>query len=327
MRLQVLAVGLCASTLVSGCGLVLGISSGEYDPDPFGLGGGAGGAGGAGGTGGAGGPDAGAEPPPCTALLDDLEDGDGAILRCKDRVGSWYTYNDGTRGGTQTPLPGRPFLPVSPGHDPSQYAAHVAGSGFTTRGAGMGFDLSCAPGGTKSPCDASGYSGVTFWAKAAATTHIYLNIPDINTDREGGVCQGMGCGDHFGEGIDLTTEWTQYRKDRRAGEHFLSFGGWQADTGDPENFLGVFFHSANMGGINTSFYNVPEVDQLLNQANEETDVAKRKSIFNQAEKKIVEDAPWLFISHAKQQVAIRKRVKGFELQPTYIYYFNNVSLG
>ena len=125
----------------------------------------------------------------------------------------------------------------------------------------------------------------------------------------------------------VTTEWTQYRIDRRAGAHFLSFGGWQADTGDPENFLGVFFHSANMGGINTSFYNVPEVDQLLNQANEETDVAKRKSIFNQAEKKIVEDAPWLFISHAKQQVAIRKRVKGFELQPTYIYYFNNVSLG
>lgn len=125
----------------------------------------------------------------------------------------------------------------------------------------------------------------------------------------------------------VTTEWTQYRKDRRAGEHFLSFGGWQADTGDPENFLGVFFHSANMGGINTSFYNVPEVDQMLNQANEETDVAKRKAIFNQAEKKIVEDAPWLFISHMKQQVAIRKRVKGFELQPTYIYYFNNVSLG
>ena len=46
MRLQVLAVGLCASTLLSGCGLVLGISSGEYDPDPFGLAGGAGGAGG-----------------------------------------------------------------------------------------------------------------------------------------------------------------------------------------------------------------------------------------------------------------------------------------
>ena len=91
--------------------------------------------------------------------------------------------------------------------------------------------------------------------------------------------------------------------------------------------LGVFFNSANKGGVNTSFYGVPEVDQLLNAANEETDVAKRKDLFNQAEKKIVDDAPWLFIGHMKQQVAIRKRVSGFVMQPTYIYYFNNVGLG
>jgi len=124
-----------------------------------------------------------------------------------------------------------------------------------------------------------------------------------------------------------TGEWTQYRADRRAGKLNISFGGWQADTGDPENFLGVFFNSANKGGVNTSFYGVPEVDQLLNSANEETDVAKRKDLFNQAEKRIVDDAPWLFIGHMKQQVAIRKRVSGFVMQPTYIYYFNNVGLG
>ncbi len=124
-----------------------------------------------------------------------------------------------------------------------------------------------------------------------------------------------------------TGEWTQYRADRRASKLNISFGGWQADTGDPENFLGVFFNSANKGGVNTSFYGEPEVDQLLNAANEETDVAKRKDLFNQAEKRIVDDAPWLFIGHMKQQVAIRKRVSGFVMQPTYIYYFNNVGLG
>src|SRR5436190_7823722 len=123
-----------------------------------------------------------------------------------------------------------------------------------------------------------------------------------------------------------TTEWTEYRKIRRQGELNIAFGGWQADTGDPENFLGVFFHSANAGGVNTSFYKVPEVDKLLEQANEETDTPKRKALFNQAEAKIVDDAPWLFISHMKQQVAIRKRVKDFVLQPTYIYYFNKVSV-
>jgi peptide/nickel transport system substrate-binding protein len=123
-----------------------------------------------------------------------------------------------------------------------------------------------------------------------------------------------------------TGEWTQYRADRRAAKLNIPFGGWQADTGDPENFLGVFFHSANKGGVNTSFYGEPEVDQLLNQANEETDTAKRKALFNQAETRIVDDAPWLFVGHMKQQAAIRKRVQGFVQQPTYIYYFNNVSL-
>jgi ABC-type transport system substrate-binding protein len=124
-----------------------------------------------------------------------------------------------------------------------------------------------------------------------------------------------------------TGEWTQYRADLRAGKHNIGFSGWQADTGDPENFLGVFFNSANKGGINVSFYDVPEVDQLLNQANEETDTAKRKALFNQAENRIVDDAPWLFVGHMKQQAAIRKRVQGFVQQPTYIYYFNNVALG
>jgi peptide/nickel transport system substrate-binding protein len=123
-----------------------------------------------------------------------------------------------------------------------------------------------------------------------------------------------------------TAEWAEYRKIRRAGQLNIAFGGWQADTGDPENFLGVFFHSANAGGINTSFYKVSEVDKLLDDANAEPDQAKRKALFNEAERRVVDDAPWLFIGHMKQQVAIRKRVQNFVLQPTYIYYFNNVSL-
>jgi peptide/nickel transport system substrate-binding protein len=123
-----------------------------------------------------------------------------------------------------------------------------------------------------------------------------------------------------------TGEWTQFRADRRAGKTHIAFNGWQADTGDPENFLGVFFNSSNKGATNTSFYSVPEVDQLLNQANEETEQAKRKDLFNQAERRAVDDAPWLFIGHMKQQAALRKRVQGFVQQPTYIYYFNNVSL-
>src|SRR3989442_2220740 len=160
------------------------------------------------------------------------------------------------------------------------------------------------------------------------------NIPDSTTIPRGYNPQGGKIAeaiqhDFHAVGVKSeikTTEWTEYRKIQRQGALNIAFGGWQADTGDPENFLGVFFYSKNQGGVNTSFYGTPEVDKLLEQANEETDVPKRKALFNQAERKIVDDAPWLFISHMKQQVAIRKRVQGFVLQPTYIYYFNNVSV-
>jgi peptide/nickel transport system substrate-binding protein len=124
-----------------------------------------------------------------------------------------------------------------------------------------------------------------------------------------------------------TEEWAQFRADRRAGKFGVELNGWQADTGDPDNFLNVFFLTDNKGATNTSFYSVPEIDQLLNQADQETDQAKRKALFNQAEARIVDDAPWVFLTHMKQQVAIRKRVQNFVMQPTYIYYFNNVALG
>jgi hypothetical protein len=233
MRLQALMTGILASTIAAGCSVVFGISSGEYDPDPFDRDAGDGG----------GPPDVEA-PPPCTpALLDDLEDGDGAIIECTGRSGSWYTYNDGTRGGVQTPLPGRPFVPVSPGDGTSRYAAHVAGSGFTTRGAGMGFDLSFVPGGTKSSYDAHAYSGLTFRAKAKEPIHIYVNFPDVDTDPAGGVCSGTGCSDHYGKGIDITTEWAQYTVKFDA----LSPDGWgvpKPAAFDPAHIYSVEFHTA-----------------------------------------------------------------------------------
>src|SRR5262245_52042672 len=42
-------------------------------------------------------------------LIDDMEDGDGQILQTMGRIGSWFSYNDGT--GTQTPLPGGQCVP------------------------------------------------------------------------------------------------------------------------------------------------------------------------------------------------------------------------
>src|SRR5215210_8091249 len=122
-----------------------------------------------------------------------------------------------------------------------------------------------------------------------------------------------------------TAEWTQYRADRRAGLFACDLYGWQGDNGDPDNFLATFFYSANKGGGNTTFYDNPEVDDLLVQAVRISDLEERKALYQQVEQIVVDDAPCVFLGYQKHQVVTRANITDFQLQPTYIYYFAGVS--
>ena len=141
-------------------------------------------------------------PPPEEWLIDDFEDGDGWIAELDGRTGPWFVFNDGT--GSQTPS--GTFAPATPGRS-SNYAARTTGSGFTSWGAGIGFELN-GDGSTKDVYDAGHTLGVTFWARAESAVNVRFGVADVNTDPEGGVCSN--CFDHFGIDIGLTTSWQQY---------------------------------------------------------------------------------------------------------------------
>lgn len=146
-------------------------------------------------------------------LIDDMEDKNDAILTAEGRQGYWYTYSDMT--GTITPVPNKGFAmeAIMPPRDASTYAARMVGMGFTSYGAGMGFDLN-AMGTTKTGYDASGYIGVTFWARIGKGTSAALrvNISDKDTAPDGKVCNDAKgkCNDHFGADLTLTESWKQY---------------------------------------------------------------------------------------------------------------------
>ncbi len=59
-----------------------------------------------------------------------------------------------------------------------------------------------------------------------------------------------------------------------------------------------------------------DIDSLLQQGRVETDVAKRKAIFQQFEAKITELAPWIWLSTSNTYTAQLKTVHGFEPSPT-----------
>jgi hypothetical protein len=195
-------------------------------------------------------------------LIDDIdsETTPGWILARSMRVGTWFTYDDGTAGGI-VPAPGTPSAIVmsglAPPGGPTQHGAHAQGSGVAMY-AGMGFNLN-AYNNVVSTYDASRYQGVLFWARVggdSGTTTVKFAIPDRNTAAPGGVCtlgdgSTSGCGDSFSTApLTLTASWQEYLVyfDR------LGRAGW----GTPMNLAGL--DAANVYGCQWQLTSGPAFD-------------------------------------------------------------------
>lgn len=112
-------------------------------------------------------------------------------------------------------------------------------------------------------------------------------------------------------------DYNFYSEQIFSGNHGQIFdGGWCADYPDPENFADVLFHSGapqNHGG-----YSNLELDALLEAARIEPDVTQRISMYQEAERIIVEDAPVLFTTHSLSYLLVKPYVKGYPNTPISI---------
>ena len=89
--------------------------------------------------------------------------------------------------------------------------------------------------------------------------------------------------------------------------------GWVADYPDPHNFLDNLFYS---GSENNIFgYSNPQLDDLLSQAAIEQDSAARLKMYQQAEQKIIDEAPCLPLWFGTNYILIKPYVEGYELNP------------
>lgn len=149
-------------------------------------------------------------------LIDDLELELGQMLPDDEipdldgRVGYWFTYNDGSLDGEQTPIPGS-FQPAVGGAAGTSYCAGTVGQGFLSWGAGMGVKLNNDFGGD-CPYDASTYDGITFFARGTVSARVSITTRATHPIAQGGTCDpGMGqCSDHFGVSLALGDEWQEY---------------------------------------------------------------------------------------------------------------------
>ncbi len=164
------------------------------------------------------------------ALIDDLEDDDKSIniVNNPRRDGIWDVNNDGTVGGTQTPLPGK-FEPtalaaVDRPYADDLFAAYMKGSGFSSFGAYMNVSMRSYADYSKTPVyDASGFTGVTFLAKVGAdvatTKKMRVRFISGDTDPRLGKCKLTTdtptpaptelCYNHYYVDMTLKSTWQQ----------------------------------------------------------------------------------------------------------------------
>ena len=101
--------------------------------------------------------------------------------------------------------------------------------------------------------------------------------------------------------------------------------GWTGDYGDADNFIGTFFQAPSKQ-FGTTEKPLTEVSDLLNQAEIETDEDKRKELYQEANRKIMEQLPGVPYAHSKPALAFSAKVKGYVASPTTNESFATVTI-
>jgi peptide/nickel transport system substrate-binding protein len=125
-----------------------------------------------------------------------------------------------------------------------------------------------------------------------------------------------------------TMEWGAYLAKLRTKEQELFALSWMAGTEDPDMVMYPLLHSSQWTpvGPNRALYKNVRFDALLQQARLTTEQAKRAQLYKEAQRILIDDAPWVFVDHEIQIAALTKRVQGFKLHPSFDLRVETISL-
>ncbi len=118
-----------------------------------------------------------------------------------------------------------------------------------------------------------------------------------------------------GLGIPVETryaeDWPQFQRFLTEGRMPVYRYAWFADIPDPDNVLGILFHSRSE--YNYMGYANAEVDRLLQRGRTELDPVRRADIYREAERRILADVPVIPLLHFWIEQAYQPYVKGVEV--------------
>jgi len=111
-------------------------------------------------------------------------------------------------------------------------------------------------------------------------------------------------------------DWNVYLPTMFQKQYVLSILGTSGQS-DPDDFLFGNFHSS--GGLNLVNYSDAAFDRLIDQGRATASETQRKRIYEQAQQRLLDTVPMVFLYHSTQYEAVRRNVRGFEHWPNTSY--------
>jgi peptide/nickel transport system substrate-binding protein len=107
----------------------------------------------------------------------------------------------------------------------------------------------------------------------------------------------------------------------------MFFSGWGAvGFPDPDNNVYGPLYSGGIPDNNTTFYNDPKMDEMLQKERALPNGPEREKLIVDIQQKIREDTPYTTLENTVNIIGYQTYVKGFSAQAAIDQYYNNVSL-
>ncbi|MFQ5595586.1 MAG: ABC transporter substrate-binding protein, partial [Anaerolineae bacterium] len=120
-------------------------------------------------------------------------------------------------------------------------------------------------------------------------------------------------------GIEVSVELIEsavFLSEVGEGNYQMFVLGWSADYPDPQDFLDILFYSQSAN--NHMNYSNSDVDRLLEAARVEQDADKRMQLYQEIERMVVEDAPWIPLFHNAEYWLTKPYVQGMVYPPAVV---------
>lgn len=170
------------------------------------------------------------------------------------------------------------------------------------------------PQKAKELLDAAGYKDPDGPGPQSRFKLVYRTSTDAESNQQAEMMQQM-----LKEvGVDLqiqSSEFTTFMDDLKNGR-FQLYSLRRAGISDPD-FYYTIFHSKSLApnGQNRGYYVNPRVDQLIDQGRSTFDRQKRKAAYDEVQKIVADELPYISLYHRDDIAVMRKNVNGFVMYP------------